>query len=141
MKMVCHSTCIAVYTDLQFVVSRMDIYPPYAGITIGFYCPGTYFVNEDAGNVSVTVEILRGTPARDVIHVLTLQTADSSAIGKVLLRYNNYQLYFYLCATVFSPVHMQLASFPGSSPVICHIYCTTGIYVQYMRKSWGGSWE
>ena len=35
---------------------------------------------EDAGSVNVTVEILRGTPARDVI--VTLQTVDGSARGR-----------------------------------------------------------
>ena len=37
-------------------------------------------MTEDAGSVSVTVETLRGTPARDVI--VTLQTVDSSARGE-----------------------------------------------------------
>ena len=54
--------------------------PSYSGITIGFYCPGRYSVTEDAGSVSVTVETLRGTPARDVI--VTLQTVESSARGE-----------------------------------------------------------
>ena len=35
---------------------------------------------EDAGSVNVIVEILRGTPARDVI--VTLQTVDGSARGR-----------------------------------------------------------
>ena len=37
-------------------------------------------MTEGAGSVSVTVEILRGTPARDVI--VTLQTVDGSARGR-----------------------------------------------------------
>ena len=37
-------------------------------------------MGEGAGSVSVTVETLRGTPARDVI--VTLQTVDSSARGE-----------------------------------------------------------
>ena len=53
---------------------------PYPEITVGFFCPGSYFVAEDAGSVNVTVEILRGTPVRDVI--VTLQTVDGSARGK-----------------------------------------------------------
>ena len=86
MKMVSYSIYIAnMYTDLQFVVSRLynhDIYLLYSGITIGFFCPATYYVNEDAGNVSVIVETLRGTPARDVM--VNLQTEDGSAIGKAV---------------------------------------------------------
>ena len=35
---------------------------------------------EDASSVNVTVDILRGTPARDVI--VTLQTVDGSARGR-----------------------------------------------------------
>ena len=35
---------------------------------------------ENAGNVSVTVELLRGCPARDVI--VTVQTVDGSARGR-----------------------------------------------------------
>ena len=53
---------------------------PYPEITVGFFCPGSYFVAEDAGSVNVTVEILRGTPARDVI--VTLWTVDGSARGR-----------------------------------------------------------
>lgn len=37
-------------------------------------------MTEGAGSVGVTVEILRGTPARDVI--VTLQTVDGSARGR-----------------------------------------------------------
>ena len=37
---------------------------------------------EDAGSVSVTVEVQSGTPARDVI--VTLQTVDGSAKSKAL---------------------------------------------------------
>ena len=37
-------------------------------------------MTEDAGSVIVTVETLRGTPARNVI--VTLQTIDSSARGE-----------------------------------------------------------
>ena len=51
-----------------------------SGITVGFFCPGSYSVAEDAGSVNVTVEILRGTPARDV--TVTLQTVDGSARGR-----------------------------------------------------------
>ena len=40
-------------------------------------------MNENAGSVRVTVEIWRGTPARDVI--VTLQTANSSAKGDALI--------------------------------------------------------
>ena len=52
----------------------------YPEITVGFFFPGGYFVAEDAGSVNVTVEILRGTPVRDVI--VTLQTVDGSARGR-----------------------------------------------------------
>ena len=52
----------------------------FSAITVGFFCPGSYSVAEGAGSVSVTVEILRGTPARDVI--VTLQTVDGSARGR-----------------------------------------------------------
>ena len=52
----------------------------YPAITVGFFWPGSYSVAEDAGSVSVTVEILRGTPARDVI--VTLQTVNGSARGR-----------------------------------------------------------
>ena len=52
----------------------------YPEITVGFFCPGNYFVAEDASSVNVTVDILRGTPARDVI--VTLQTVDGSARGR-----------------------------------------------------------
>ena len=37
---------------------------------------------EDAGSVSITVEIQSGTPARDVI--VTLQTVDGTARSKAL---------------------------------------------------------
>ena len=57
-----------------------NIFYQCSGITIGFYCPATYYVNEDAGSVSVTMEVLRGTPTRDI--VVTLQTVDGSAVGK-----------------------------------------------------------
>ena len=67
---------------ILFIVDCNVIPLLYSGITIGFYCPVIYSVNEDAGSVSVTVEILRGTPARDVI--VSLQTVDGSAVGKVL---------------------------------------------------------
>ena len=40
---------------------------------------------EDAGSVSVTVEVQSGTPARDVI--VTLQTVDGSAKSKPLNKY------------------------------------------------------
>ena len=65
-------------------LSRMMFSLPYSGITIGFYCNchPAYYVNEDAGSISVTVQIPRGTPARDVI--VTLQTIDGSAVGKAL---------------------------------------------------------
>jgi len=54
---------------------------PYSGITIG-NCQPTYYVNEDAGSVSVTVQLPRGSPAREII--VLLQTVDGSAVGKVL---------------------------------------------------------
>ena len=66
---------------ILFIVDCNVIPLLYSGITIGFYCPAIYSVNEDAGSVSVTVEILRGTPARDVI--VSLQTVNGSAVGKV----------------------------------------------------------
>ena len=58
----------------------MIVFPPLPGITVGFDCPGFYSVAEAAGNASVTVELLSGTPARDVI--VMLQTMDGTARGK-----------------------------------------------------------
>ena len=55
---------------------------PLPGITVGFNCPGLFYVAEDAGSVSITVEIQSGTPARDVI--VTLQTVDGTARSKAL---------------------------------------------------------
>lgn len=52
----------------------------YPEITVGFFCSGTYYVGEGAGSVSVTVELQRGCPARDVI--VTLRTVDGSARGR-----------------------------------------------------------
>ena len=68
-------------------LSRIIFSLPYSGITIGFYCPATYHVNEDAGSVNVTVQIRRGTPARNVI--ATLQAVDGSAVGKILTKLKN----------------------------------------------------
>ena len=59
--------------------------PPHPGITVGFDCPGLYSVAEDAGSVSVTVEVQSGTPARDII--VTLQTVDGTARSKALNKY------------------------------------------------------
>ena len=39
-------------------------------------------MGEDAGSVSLTVELLGGCPGRDVI--VTLRTVDGSAIGRTL---------------------------------------------------------
>ena len=61
-------------------VTRLQSSFFFSAITVGFFCPGSYSVAEGAGSVSVTVEILRGTPARDVI--VTLQTVDGSARGR-----------------------------------------------------------
>ena len=76
----CYSSCVYINT-----LSRTCtvLFPSYPGITIGFYCSGSYHVNEDAGSVSVTVQIWRGSPARNVI--VTLQTVNGSARGEALL--------------------------------------------------------
>ena len=61
------------------------VLPPHPGITVGFDCQAFYSVAEDAGSVSVTVEVQSGTPARDVI--VTLQTVDGTARSKALSNY------------------------------------------------------
>ena len=43
-------------------------------------------MTENAGSVNITVEILKGTPVRDVI--VTLQSEDSSARGMALKQFN-----------------------------------------------------
>ena len=79
----CYSSCVYINTLSRTCTVPFYLSPSYPGITIGFYCSGTYYVNENAGSVSVTVEIWRGTPARDVI--VTLQTSNSSAKGDALI--------------------------------------------------------
>ena len=62
------------------IYSDFKHFLPYSGITVGFgFCPRHYSVTENAGRVTITIEILKGTPARDVI--VTVQTVDSSARG------------------------------------------------------------
>ena len=78
----CSGSCVYKKCTQQNMHNTIYLFPSCSGITIGFYCPGWYYVDEDDGSVSVTVEILRGTPTRDVI--VTLQTVDSSARGKAL---------------------------------------------------------
>jgi len=68
-------------------LNKMIFSLPRSGITIGFYCPARYSVYENADSVSVTIEILRGSPARNV--TVTLQTVDGSAVGKVLTKLKN----------------------------------------------------
>ena len=43
-------------------------------------------MTENAGGVNIIIEILKGTPARDVI--VTVQTVDSSARGMALKQCN-----------------------------------------------------
>ena len=52
-------------------------------VTIGF-SPSTYSVCEDAGNFSVTVEVLNGTLGKSVM-VTLLTVAGGTAIGKSVL--------------------------------------------------------
>ena len=69
-----------IYSDFKHLL-------PYSGITVGFgFCPRSYFVTENAGRVTITIEVLKGTPARDVI--VTVQTVDSSARGMALKQCN-----------------------------------------------------
>ena len=79
----CYSSCVYINALSRTCTVQFYLSPSYPGITIGFYCSGWYYVNENAGSVRVTVEIWRGTPARDVI--VTLQTANSSAKGDALI--------------------------------------------------------
>ena len=51
-----------------------------SAVTIGFE-PATYTVNESAGNVSVTVNVLNGTLARDMRAHLLTSLSDGTAIG------------------------------------------------------------
>lgn len=66
-------------------------------------------MNEDDGSVSVAVEILRGTPARDV--TVTLKTTSSSARGEALINQQAFN------ASV-------VASFPTSSPPVSLLVCS-----------------
>jgi len=49
-------------------------------VTFGFN-PTIYFVRENAGNISVTVEVLNGTLARSVV-VNLLMVSGGTAMGK-----------------------------------------------------------
>ena len=51
-------------------------------VTIGFN-PATYSIREDAGSISVTVEVLNGTLARRVV-VTLLTVPGGTAMGKSL---------------------------------------------------------
>ena len=51
-------------------------------VTIGFN-PATYSIREDAGSISVTVEVLNGTLARSVM-VTLLTVPGGTAMGKSL---------------------------------------------------------
>ena len=75
-----YSICVYRNAHSKMCTVQLYLFLSYSGITIGFYCPGRYSVGEDAGSVSVTVETLRGAPARDVI--VTFQTVDRSARGE-----------------------------------------------------------
>ena len=76
------SKLLHIYSHACNIVKQNDVFSPYSGITIGFYCNchPRYYVNENAGSINVTVQIPRGSPAREVI--VTLQTVDGSAVGK-----------------------------------------------------------
>ena len=79
----CYSSCVYMNALSRTCTVQFYLSPSYPEITIGFYCSGSYHVNENAGSVRVTVQIWRGSPARNVI--VTLQTVNGSARGEALL--------------------------------------------------------
>ena len=115
-------------------LSRIIFSIPYSGITIGFYCPATYLVNEDA-SVNVPVQIRRGTPARNV--TVTLQTVDGSAVGKVLTRLKNSQSYNYCAAICYSnkSVTRQHNSKKQGNKVGMIAYYTTLLYISLYHNT------
>ena len=72
--------CSKIFLSLYCVLCFRRTFFPSAVIIIGFD-PVTYSVVEDAGCVNVTVSILNGTLARNV--VVTLLVSGGTATGKI----------------------------------------------------------
>ena len=75
-----HCSTYSMFVSLYCTLCFRRTFFPSAVVTIGFN-PVTYSVLEDAGSVNVTVSILNGTLARNV--VVTLLVSGGTATGKI----------------------------------------------------------
>ena len=75
-----HCSTYSMFVPLYCTLCFRRTFFPSAVVTIGFN-PVTYSVLEDAGSVNVTVSILNGTLARNV--VVTLLVSGGTATGKI----------------------------------------------------------